>query len=357
LKKIPKMSEIITFDLRLKSVIKYSALAWLAYTVIWIWIMAAFIEFGPAIIRVLSISIPEVIVFYLNLLFFIPKFLDAGKRNNYFLVIFLVIAFVTIVGGTADLYLDKYYPFHPFKELERPGYTSFVARFFMTLMPLIVSALVSKSIQVRKQREESLELKNKMLEAETKALKAQINPHFLFNSLNNIYSLAQIKSDKTPDAILHLSDILRFVTYDSNQDYVDLRDELKHIHSFIQLQYLKDDNTSNINIEIDSANGHYKIAPLLLIPFIENCFKHSNHEDKENGWIRIEIKAESGKIKLTCSNSVSQKKQQPKDKTGGVGMENVKKRLVLLYPEKHTLNLNDDLISYNVALEISLNLR
>ena len=342
----------------MKSILKYSALAWLAYTVIWIWIMSTFIEFGPSVIRVLSISIPEIIVFYLNLLVLIPKLLDSTKRNRYFIVVFFIIAVMTILGGTADIYLDRYYPFHPFKELERPGYTSYIARFFMTIMPLVVSALVSKSVQVRKQREESLELKNKMLEAETKALKAQINPHFLFNSLNNIYSLAQIKSDKTPDAILHLSDILRFVTYDSNQDQVDLKDELKHIHSFIQLQYLKDDNISNIKIEIDSANGHYKIAPLLLIPFIENCFKHSNHEDKEKGWIKIEIKAENGKIKLTCSNSTSQKTHheasQSKDKTSGVGMENVKKRLALLYPNRHDLNLKDDLVSYKVELQINL---
>ena len=192
-----------------------------------------------------------------------------------------------------------------------------------------------------------------MLEAETKALKAQINPHFLFNSLNNIYALSQMKSDKTPDAILHLSDILRYVTYDSNQNFVDLKDEIKTIESFILLQALKDDNQSNIKIEIDSSNGHYKIAPLLLIPFIENCFKHSNHDEKQTGWIDIKLKASDGKLFLVCANSKPEKIIS-KDKTGGVGMENVKKRLALIYPERHKLEIKSDAASYTATLEINL---
>jgi len=341
----------------MKSVIRYSLFAWFVYTVFWVALVTQYIELGPGIIRVLSITLIQMALFYLNLLYLIPLYLDRITKINYFVITGTILFFSTFLGGFIDLFLDLHYPFTFHGVHERPTYSIFVARFFMAVMPLVVSALINRALHVRKQREESLELKNKMLEAETKALKAQINPHFLFNSLNNIYSLAQIKSDKTPDAILHLSDILRFVTYESNQDFVDLKDELKHIHSFIQLQYLKDENHSNIKIEIDDANGHYKIAPLLLIPFIENSFKHSNHEDKEKGWIKIEIKAENGKIKLTCSNSTSGKMIQSKDKTGGVGMENVKKRLALLYPNNHLLILKDDLISYKVELEINLDLK
>lgn len=269
------------------------------------------------------------------------------------MMILAVIAVSTVGGGFMDMYLDEYFPFEFNRIHNKPMYSFFLARFFMSVMPLVVSALINRSVQVRKQREESLELKNKMLEAETKALKAQINPHFLFNSLNNIYALAQMKSDKTPDAILHLSDILRYVTYESNQNFVDLKDEIKTIESFILLQALKDDNQSNIRIEIDSANGHYKIAPLLLIPFIENCFKHSNHEEKEKGWIEIKLKAADGKIRLICANSYPDKAAL-KDITGGVGMENVRKRLALIYPDKHTLSIKDDLNTYTASLEINL---
>lgn len=333
----------------MSNLLKYSLLGWLAYTLIWIWIISNFIDLTPSVIRVLAITIPEMILFYLNLYYFIPRFLDGNSRVNYFMVIFIVIGIATFLGASADLYLDLKIPFHNFKHLERPLYTSYVARFFMSVMPIIVSSLVNRSMQVRKQREESLELKNKMLEAETKALKAQINPHFLFNSMNNIYALAQAKSDKAPAAIMHLSDILRFVTYDSNQNEVDLKDEIKTIESFIMLQALKDEDQSNIRIEIENQNGHYKIAPLLLIPFIENCFKHSNHDDKEKGWITIQLKAANGQIHLLCKNSKPDQKMHH-DKTGGVGLENVKKRLALLYPNQHQLSISDTESKYEIEL-------
>ncbi|MBI3134232.1 MAG: histidine kinase [Bacteroidetes bacterium] len=337
----------------MRNVLLYSLLAWVAYAAIWVWLFSTFLDPLPAFVRVLGITIPQMVIFYLNLMVLIPRLLDGNSRLVYFLLILGVIIVSTTAGGFLDMCLDQYYPFHTFKAIDRPYYVSFIARFFMSVMPIIVSSLVSRSMQVRKQREESLELKNKMLEAETKALKAQINPHFLFNSLNNIYALSQIKSDKTPDAILHLSDILRYVTYESNQNFVDLKDEIKSIESFILLQALKDDDQSNIRIEISTSNGHYKIPPLLLIPFIENSFKHSNHEDKTKGWIEIKLHAADGKIKLSTANSLGH--YTPANaKTGGIGLENVRKRLALIYPDKHKLTIKSDREKYCVELEIWL---
>lgn len=338
---------------QMKTVIQYSLLGWGIYIVFWLWLVSGYIELGPAAIRVSVIVVVQMFLFFSNLLYFIPRFLDNKNRVSYFMIIGVVLAIAVVGGAFLDMYLNELYPFKFNKFHPQPTSGYFFARLMISVMPLIVSSLISRSIQVRKQKEESLELKNKMLEAETKALKAQINPHFLFNSLNNIYALSQIKSDKTSDAILHLSEILRYVTYDSNQNLVDLKDEIKTIESFILLQALKDDNQSNIRIEIDSANGHYKIAPLLLIPFIENAFKHSNHEDKKKGWIEIKLNAANGKLKLICSNSIG--KTEVKDHTGGVGMENVKKRLSLLYPEQHKLNIFTDQHSYKTELEIILN--
>lgn len=335
----------------MSNVLKYSLVAFLVYSLFWVWLISSFIEIGPTLLRVASVVSIQMTLFYLNLYYLLPKFLDSQTRTNYFLLAAIVVIMATGAGGLIDFYLDKHYPFSFHNITDRPLYSLFLARFVMTMMPLVVSALVFKSIQVRKQKEESLELKNKMLEAESQALKAQINPHFLFNSLNNIYSLAQIKSDKTPDAILHLSDILRF--YESSQDKVSVADEIKLIESFIQLQYLKDDNHQNISVEIEAKHEQRPIAPLLLIPFIENSFKHSNHEDKENGWIKIELKMQEKKLILNCSNSTSNK-VNTKDGTGGVGLENVKKRLALLYPGKHKLSIKDDLKSYLVNLEIDL---
>lgn len=338
----------------MQNIVRYSLLAWAAYAIIWTWIIAHFISPWPAFVRVMCITLPEMLFFYLNLLIFIPRFLDKNETRKFFTLIGITIFVGTVGGGLVDIGLDRFYPFHELKGLERPFYTSFVARFFMTIMPLVVSSLISRAIQVRKQREESLELKNKMLEAETKALKAQINPHFLFNALNNIYALAQMKSDKTPDAVLHLSDILRYVTYDSNQNLVDLKDEIKTIESYIQLQALKDDNQSNIRIEIDRTNGHYKIAPLLLIPFIENSFKHSNHSNKLSGWIQLSINAQDNKIVLVVANSLGTETVKHDGKTHGLGLENVRKRLALIYPDRHQLTIKTDKEKYQVELQISL---
>lgn len=336
----------------MNNVLKYTLFGWLIYSILWLILVSQHIELPYAIIRVMNIILLQVLIFYLNLFYFIPKFLDNNKKQKFIVIILVVLFLATIIGGSIDMYFDHAHPLK-FNQLHHPDYMFFVGRFFMAVMPIVISSLISRAITVRKQKEASLELENRMLEAETKALKAQINPHFLFNSLNNIYALSQIKSDKTPDAILQLSDILRYVTYDSNQDFVNLKDEIKTIESLILLQALKDEDQSNIHIDINSDSSEYKIAPLLLIPFVENCFKHANHHDKENGSVSINLKAENKKLHLTCKNTYLDA-DCIKDKTGGVGMENVKKRLSLLYPNKHKLTLKQDQKEYHVKLELDL---
>lgn len=271
----------------------------------------------------------------------------------YAVAVFLAIAIHVVTFGWLDVYLDKSMHWDLPHISERHQFMVFFGRLMSSAPPLIISALIWKSILLHKQREQSMELQNRMLEAETKALKAQINPHFLFNSMNNIYALSQIKSDKTGDAILSLSEILRFVTYESEKDRVSLKDELKQITNFIQLQLLKDDVNENVHVEIEDSLKEHFIAPMLLLPFIENSFKHSNFEDKVNGWIKIGIKVTPNKLHLALSNSASLKNAR-KDEIGGVGMENVKKRLSLIYPEKHKLVISQNETTYRVNLELDL---
>ena len=306
---------------------------------------------GP--LCVLSRIVPEMFLFYINLLWLSCKYLEQKKNRVYFGLIALFVVLHVVIFGQIDIAMDEKFPMHIQHFHERPLFTIYFSRFMASVPPLIISALIWKSHLLTRKTEESLELKNKMLDAETKALKAQINPHFLFNSLNNIYSLSQMKSDKTGDAILQLSEILRFITYESEKDRVSLDEELKQIKNFIQLQFLKDDDQSNIKIEISDAPSHLKIAPMLLLPFIENSFKHSNVEDKVNGWIDISIKIVDDKLMMSLKNSASLLGGK-KDETGGVGMENVKKRLSLIYPEKHKLNIKQDTEKYVVDLELNL---
>ena len=339
----------------MKTYVKYSLIAWLLFFVIVSWVIFVVSDLNTAILRVTSFIIPQMIMFYVNLLWLSDKYLERKERITYFTWLGIMIGVHILLFSPLDIYMDKVRPIDVPHFENRPVIMIYFGRLMTSIPPLIISALIYKSLQLRKKSEESFELQNKMLQAETKALKAQINPHFLFNSLNNIYSLAQMKSEKTGDAILHLSDILRFVTYESEKDKVSLDAELRQIRNFIQLQFLKDDNIKNVNIEIpESAPAELKIAPMLLLPFIENSFKHSNFENSAKGWIKISILVNENHLIMRLENSANLCAGK-KDGIGGVGMENVKKRLSLIYPNEHALSIRQNQEKYSVLLDIKLN--
>jgi hypothetical protein len=336
-----------------KSHVKYSLIGWLVFFVLATWAFTPLSDLYTATVKVGSFVAPQMILFFLHLTWLTCNFLEQKKKGLYYLLIILSISAYVIPFGLLDLHLQKEFSLNIHHNEVKSAHFIFLGRFMSTIPPLVISALIRKSVLLRMQKEESLELKNKMLEAETKALKAQINPHFLFNSLNNIYSLSQMESNKTSAAILNLSDILRYVTYESDKDKVGLQEELNQINSFIELALLKDENHDNIEISIQKVENGYQIAPMILLPFLENSFKHSNFEDKENGWIKIHIKIIDDKLIMTLSNSavISPSK---KDGVGGVGMENVKKRLDLIYPDNHKLHIKQDKDTHMVELEINL---
>lgn len=331
---------------------KYFWLGWILYATLAYAVSLSATDAITGTVRTSSILIPQAIIFFLNYSYLAPKFLENNKRNTYFIIIVIILFLSAFLGGEMDLYLREKFPFFA-NGHHKSQFMPYVARFFMSLAPVIVSTLILKSILLTEKSKESFELRNKILEAETNALKAQINPHFLFNTLNNIYSLSQFDSKKTGEAILQLSDILRYVTYDGSNERVPLSSELENIESFIKLQLLKDSDASNIKIDIANDNPNLLISPLLLLPFVENCFKHANHHDKANGWIKIAVKTEGSKLIMVTSNSTT-KQPSPKDKVGGVGMENVKRRLSLIYPNSHNLVIRIDKLSYTSTLEIDL---
>lgn len=326
---------------------------WTLYAALIFTLTLTISDFTTTIVRNSAIILPQIAIFYFNFLYLAPNYLENNKKRTYFITVSIILIGGAFVGGELDMVLREYFPFHENVQHPKTMAMVYIPRFFMGLMPIVISSLILKSILLAEKNKESLELKNKMLAAETKALKAQINPHFLFNTLNNIYSLSQLNKEKTGDAILQLSDILRYVTYEGNQKKVPLSSEIETIESFIKLQLLKDNDASNVEINIDISKEAMEISPLLLIPFVENCFKHSNHHDKVNGWIKISIKTENKNLVMVTSNSTPTA-ETPKDKTGGVGMENVKKRLSLLYPDKHNLVIRMDKTSYSSTLEIDL---
>ncbi len=183
-------------------------------------------------------------------------------------------------------------------------------------------------------------------QSELSFLRSQINPHFLFNSLNNIYSLAYKHSDKVLPAISGLSDLLRYMLYDTTEK-VPLQKELDYVQKYIALQKLRFDQPVQVNLHVAGDINLVLIPPLLLIPFIENAFKHGDVSAGDGPVINIYTGG--NKLHVHCHNK---KGQQQKDSGGGIGLENVKRRLSLLYPDKHLLLIEDKKDAFTVNLEL-----
>jgi two-component system, LytTR family, sensor kinase len=184
---------------------------------------------------------------------------------------------------------------------------------------------------------------NENIKTELLFLKSQINPHFLFNNLNNIYSLVYQKSDQALPAIEKLSSLLRYMLYEKKES-VPLIDEIRYIQDYIELQKLRFNFPIQIKFDV-SNKDETMIAPLLLIPFVENAFKHGDPERE----MKILLHNQDGTLRFEVENSI---KTGPKDSGGGVGLENVRRRLELLYPDRHTLKIEDNENSFHITLEL-----
>ena len=191
-------------------------------------------------------------------------------------------------------------------------------------------------------------LQKEKLVAELDLLKSQINPHFFFNTLNNLYGLTIKNSKKAPEVILKLSDMMRYTIYKGKEDFVTLEDELNYIESFISLQEIRLVKASKITYSKQIENPKYKISPLLFIILIENAFKHSSEKLGKDAFVTISCKDSDSGISLDVLNSFDKDEQNEK----GIGLSNLKRRLSLLYPNKHELNLSikDDI--YRATLKI-----
>lgn len=187
-------------------------------------------------------------------------------------------------------------------------------------------------------RQQRLEAELKLREAELQLLKGQIHPHFLFNTLNNLYGLALEKSDQMPDAILRLSGLLEALLYRSYQQEVSLKSELKLIEDYVSLEKLRFEERLKADMRTEGPLENYLIAPFLLFPFIENVFKHGFAGSTEGLQLKLEISIQEDLLNFTVTNSVAPSAASPSPVAGGTGLKNVRKRLALLYPQQHRLH-------------------
>lgn len=197
------------------------------------------------------------------------------------------------------------------------------------------------------------EFQSQQNEAQLKFLRAQINPHFLFNTLNNIYSLAIVKSDQTAEMVLRLSNLLRYVIYEGKEEKVLLNAEIQQINEYIALFQMKSEFPLNIQMEVKGNLEGIMLEPMILIPIVENCFKHCDFETNEYAFIKLSLNVEDEVITFKTHNSKDDQNQQ-KDKVGGVGIENIKRRLELKYPEQFSLEIDNQKDEFFVMLQIQL---
>lgn len=202
------------------------------------------------------------------------------------------------------------------------------------------------------------QLEKEKLDAELKLLKSQINPHFLFNTLNNLYTLTLHHPDRAPEVVYKLSQLMSYMLYEGNQALVPLEKEIRYLESYIDLEKIRYDKRVDISMNIYNNVSGVMIAPLLLLPFVENSFKHGLSNRISGGWIRIDILTQEDTLILKVENSknISDTEKSIKP-VSGIGLQNVKKRLDLIYPGRHVLQMMDEDETYLVVLRLQPEIR
>jgi len=284
----------------------------------------------------------DIITFCVFYYYFAPQFF---KKTELKLNIFLSILYAFLYGS---IWLLVYYFF------QIKDYSSLRAVYFSsfghTLNYSFMGVLIRLALDWFDRRESSKELEKQNIKTELALLRAQINPHFLFNTLNNINSFATQNSEKTSYAIIKLSEIMRYMLYEANGERVLLDKEIQYIRNFLELHKLRYKNNSFIKFTVTGNTANIFISPMLFIPFIENAFKHGIKSIADP--IIIEIMAENEEIYFTCSNTKRQLSESEKQQSHGIGIQNIKRRLDYLYSGRYTLMIDEEGKTFSVYLKV-----
>ena len=335
---------------------------WALQILLWggFWLMAPFLlgEFTDSqhvLRRSIIISASVSLLVAINVLLLVPRLYLNAKPVLYFLLGVVLASLLMVLAE----WVESQFPAPP-KPPRRgpPGKNDFnffrtLFRLFPYLIAFFGSAAVEMTISAQRQAKAAIQWQKEKLEAEVKWLRWQLNPHFLFNALHNIYALSILKPERTPDHLLQLSDMMRYLLYESNQDRVPLSKEIEYLRRYLALQELKDSRGFNVKANMGPFERDPLIAPQMLLPFVENAFKHSNIEDREQGWITIDFSLEGNVLRFEVANSLPAK-SYTKDGQGGLGLANVRRLLDITYPNKHSLDISTDDQTYRVCLDLTL---
>ena len=291
------------------------------------------------------------LIVYINLNYLIPKFLHKKSLLSYILALGFAALVVTPLK-TLAFYL--FYSDNPDIQgyfLERQG-DIFLSSLFIGIGSTGFKIINDWAFHQR----EKQELQKRSLESELNFLKSQINPHFLFNTLNNLYALTLKKSDNAPEIVLKLSEMMRYMLYECNEKRVPLWKEINYLKNYLDLEKIRQGSHVEIEFQQEGEVENQKIAPLLFIPFVENCFKHGLKNEIGEGYVRLKLNVNKDNIAFTIANSKSTvlPSQANNRKSGGIGLINVKKRLKLHYGAEYNLEIYDYPNEYRIDLKINL---
>jgi two-component system, LytTR family, sensor kinase len=285
------------------------------------------------------------VIYYVNGEYLIPKYLIPNKFGQY-------LGFLTALAVLVTP-IKVFVLFHRFKGL--PNAQDFLIDnqgyyYLISLMTAGISTIVKITSDWVKQNQTQRELETRTMQTELNFLKSQINPHFLFNTLNSLYALTLRKSDDAPDVVIKLSEMMRYMLYECNEQQVYLSKEINYISNYLDLERLRHKKT-DIQFEVVGEAGEIKIAPLIFIAFIENAFKHGASNHLTGGFVHIHLHIEGIEVNMYVENAKPETQPALNHKrSGGIGLVNVKRRLDIMYPKNYSLEIQDNPHTYGVNL-------
>lgn len=277
-----------------------------------------------------------------------------GKRKSFFIV---VVSFLSVLLAIFLYRVVAFYYILPYLyEVDMSKRTFFnfsalVNALLDTVTPVFALIIYELFRFTRKARENAIKLEREKLKSELSFLKVQINPHFLFNVLSTIHALTRNESSQAANVTLKLSNIMRFMLYEATNKAIEIKEEVMILEDYIDLEHTRFKHKLNVEFVKNIDDSTQKIAPLILLPFVENAFKHGTGESRFNSYIKMHLEVNESNLLFTVDNSVET--ISAKHKTSGIGLTNVKRRLELLYPS-HELNFKSSDSSFSVTLKINL---
>ena len=300
--------------------------------------------------KITFIKIVDLMLMVYTTNYLLIPFLLYKKRYVSFVLLFIAMILISsftkmyIIGQVAN---DPTIFFG--KNLKARIYDNVIPHFF-----LVVAGAAFKLVfdQLRLQKRIA-ELAKENAEAELNFLKSQINPHFLFNSLNSVYFLIDKTNADARQALHTFSDMLRYQLYEANGEKIPIEKEINYLQDYVHLQQLRKDENYKVQFNCDPEVKNFSIEPLLLIPFVENAFKHISHKTNEPNFVKVDLTRSNGYFEFAVENS-REKGIYTTEQHGGIGMTNVKRRLELLYPDTHKLEVSDDANTFKVNLKLKI---